>query len=431
MNVKTIHSTYFCKSIETLWPIWAGDMTSYESPLTWWEVTKYKIEHLTIEISKSLNITKYKLKKMEARLNEIKDPENNILKQESITLKQQIKEYYENQLEAAKIRSRIKIYEEGEKSSTFVFNTEKKNASQRIWKKIKCQDGTYSSNINVILNEQKQFYKNLFTSEGSDQQESNTLLENVDQVLSNDQKEICDADISEEKIKNAIKILKKNKSPGDDGIVSEFYIDYWYLIRKEFTQVIKHSFNINTLSPSQYNAILTLLYKKGEREDIRNWRPISLLNVDYKIITKILAERLKKVLPYIIHTDQKGFVQGRNIQEANRLLQDIISYTDQYQMNSAIIFLDYENAFDRVEWSWTLNCLKTFNFGTKFISWVNMIFKEAKTSILTNGFRSTYFRISRSMRQGCPVSPLLFILQAEPLACAIRKILLSKVYRCP
>ena len=170
MNVKTIHSTSFRKSIETLWPIWAGDMTSYESPLTWWEVTKYKIKHLTIEISKSLNITKYKLQKMEARLNEIKDSENNILKQESITLKQQIKEYYENQLAAAKIRSRIKTYEEGEKSSKFFFNTEKKNASQKIWNKIKCQDGTYSSNINVILNEQKQFYKHLFTSVRKDKQ---------------------------------------------------------------------------------------------------------------------------------------------------------------------------------------------------------------------------------------------------------------------
>ena len=214
--------------------------------------------------------------------------------------------------------------------------------------------------------------------------------------------------------------MKINKSPGDDGIVSEFYREYWYLIRYEFTRVIQHIFTANTLSPSQYNAILTLLYKKGEREDIRNWRPISLLNTDYKIITKILAERLKKVLPFIIHSDQKGFVHGRNIQEENRLLQDIIPYTDQNNMNSAIIFPDYEKAFDQVEWSWTLNCLRKFNFGDKFISWVNMIFKDAKTSILTNGFRSTYFRISRSMRQGCPVSPLLFILQAEPLACAIR-----------
>ena len=265
------------------------------------------------------------------------------------------------------------------------------------------------------------FIKKLFTSEGSDQQEANIILENVDKTLNNDQKEFCEANITEQEIKTTINLLKINKSPGDDGIVSEFYKEYWYLIHKEFTRVVQHIFAANTLSPSQYNAILTLLYKKGEREDIRNWRPISLLNTDYKIITKILAERLKKVLPSIIHSDQKGFVQGRNIQEANRLLQDIIPYTDQNQMNSAIIFLDYEKAFDRVEWSWTLNCLRKFNFGNKFISWINMIFKNAKTSILTNGFRSTYFRISRSMRQGCPVSPLLFILQAEPLACAIRK----------
>ena len=192
------------------------------------------------------------------------------------------------------------------------------------------------------------------------------------------------------------------------------------LIRREFTLVLKHIFASNTLSNSQYNAILTLLYKKGEREDIRNWRPISLLNADYKIITKIMAERLKHVLPSIIHSDQKGFVKGRNISEANRLLQDIVSYTDKNYIESAIIFLDYEKAFDRVEWKWTLHCLRKFNFGDKFINWVHMIFKQAKTSILTNGFRSSYFKISRSMRQGCPVSPLLFILQIEPLACAIR-----------
>ena len=421
MNVKTIQSSIFRESIETLWPIWTSEIELYESPITWWEITKYRIKHLTIETSKSLNITKGSLLKMEARLNEIKDSENNLLKHECKNLKQQIKEYYEKQLEAAKVRSRIKIYEEGEKSSKFFFNTEKKNASQKNWTKIKCQDGTYSSNINIILNEQKQFYKNLFTSEGSDQQEANNLLENVDKTLNMEQKESCDANITEQEIKNTIKLLKINKSPGDDGIVSEFYKEYWYLIRKEFTRVLTYIFDANTLSPVQYNAILTLLYKKGEREDIRNWRPISLLNVDYKIITKILAERLKKVLPSIIHSDQKGFVQGRNIQEANRLLQDIISYTDQNQMNSALIFLDYEKAFDRVEWVWTLNCLQKFNFGEKFISWIDMVFKKAKTSILTNGYRSTYFKISRSMRQGCPVSPLLFVLQAEPLACAIRR----------
>ena len=240
MNVKTIQSNIFREIIETLWPLW--------------------IKHLTIEVSKSLNITKCKFQKMEARLNEIKDSENNILKNQCKYLKQQIKEYYENQLEAAKIRSRIKIYQEGEKSSKFFFNTEKKNASQKLWTKIKCQDGTYSSTINIILNEQKQFYKTLFTSEGSDEQEANIILDNIDKTLTSDQKEFCESNITEQEINNTIKLLKINKSPGDDGIVSEFYREYWYLIRYEFTRVIQHIFTANTLSPSQYNAILTLLY---------------------------------------------------------------------------------------------------------------------------------------------------------------------------
>ena len=82
--------------------------------------------------------------------------------------------------------------------------------------------------------------------------------------------------------------------------------------------------------------------------------------------------------------------------------------------------LDYQKAFDRVEWGWALKCLNSFNFGPKFIGWIQMIYKNAKTCLLTNGHRSSYFRISRSMRQGCPVSPLIYILQAEPLACTIR-----------
>ena len=291
----------------------------------------------------------------------------------------------------------------------------------KIWTKIKCRDGTYESNINAILNEQKHFYKTLFTSESTSETEASKVLDNVDKSLKTEEREFCDEEVTEQEISNAIKLLKTNKSPGDDGIVAEFYKEYWYLIHKEFTTVLKYIFKSYTLIPSQYNAVLTLLYKKGEREDIKNWHPISLLNVDYKIITKLLAERIKEVLPSIIHSDQKGFVRGRNISEANRLLQDVIFHTDQNQINSAVIFLDYEKAFDRVEWSWTLNCLRKFNFGPKFISWINMIFKHAKTCILTNGFRSSYFTISRSMRQGCPISPLLFILQAEPLAFAIRK----------
>ena len=92
------------------------------------------------------------------------------------------------------------------------------------------------------------------------------------------------------------------------------------------------------------------MFKSGEREDIKNWRPISFLNVDYKIVSKILAEGLKRELPNIISTDQKGFVKGRNIFQGNSLLQDIIDYTEMNDEEGSNIFLDQQKAFDRAEW---------------------------------------------------------------------------------
>lgn len=108
-------------------------------------------------------------------------------------------------------------------------------------------------------------------------------------------KDLLDSEVTGAEIEKVITLLKKETSPGEDGIISEFYQEYWYLIRNELTDVIKDSFNTKTISMSQYSGIMSLLYKSGEREDIKNWRPITLLNTDYKICSKLLAERLKNV----------------------------------------------------------------------------------------------------------------------------------------
>ena len=150
------------------------------------------------------------------------------------------------------------------------------------------------------------------------------------------------------------------------------------------------------LSKSQNRGVLTLLFKSGERENFCNWRPLTLLNTDHKIIAKILAERLKTVVPNLIHSDQKGFVKGRNISEANRLVQDIIDYIDQENEEAILVLLDQQKAFDRVEWGWVDYVLKEFNFGENFRGWIKMLFNGAKTCIKTNGFVSKYFPISRS-----------------------------------
>ena len=173
--------------------------------------------------------------------------------------------------------------------------------------------------------------------------------------MDNNEKETLDEDINLDEISKVIKILKPNKSPGEDGIISEFYQLFWQDIKNEFFEVIEKNFKFEyTLSASQYKGVLTLLHKGEEREDIKkNWRPLTLLNCDYnKIISKLLAARLKNVLTKLIHPDQKGFVKGRNISEANRMIQDIIQYADEENEEGIIVFLDQQKAFDRVEWGW-------------------------------------------------------------------------------
>ena len=171
---------------------------------------------------------------------------------------------------------------------------------------------------------------------------------------------------------------------------------------------------------SQYRGIICLLFKKGDRDDLTNWRPITLLNNDYKLIAIIYANRLRKILPSLINEDQRAYIEGRQMTESIRLTQDIFDFADLDNKPGAIIFLDQQKAYDRVEWGYLKLCLEAFGFGPKFTNWILMLYSGGSSCILTNGFLSNFFSISRSMRQGCPIASYLYILQAEPVAQTIR-----------
>ena len=195
---------------------------------------------------------------------------------------------------------------------------------------------------------------------------------------------------------------------------------YWPTIGEDLLDVFRIGLDDGRLPHSQYVSVISLLYKKGPREDIRNWRPISLLNADYKLLSKVLAERIKSVLHQIIHKDQRGGVDGRYIGENIRLIEDVLYEIENDNSDAVVLMLDMEKAFDRVEWGWLFNVLNNFNFGERFISWLMTIYRHAQCSIVTNGHQSEYFCISRGIRQGDSLSALLLIIQAEPLAQLIR-----------
>ena len=218
-------------------------------------------------------------------------------------------------------------------------------------------------------------------------------------------------------IYDAIKKMKTNSSPGPDGIITEFYLNYFNILKFDLLELFETSYSDRQLAYSQYLAIIILLYKKGIREKINNWRPISLSNTDVKILTKIFAERLKQALPDIIHKNQSGSVKDRKISHNVRFIEDVLEGMDDENL---ILLVDQQKAFDRVEWEWLFYVLKKFNFGEYFTNWIKIIYSDMKSSILVNGYVSPYFNISRGIRQGDSLSALLYVVQAEALTECIR-----------
>ena len=136
-------------------------------------------------------------------------------------------------------------------------------------------------------------------------------------------------------------------------------------------------------------------------------------------MTKALAKRIEKYLPKLINSDQTGFVKGRDIGQNIRLLSDIMEYLDAKKNSGLLLFIDFEKAFYSLEWDFMNKALKSFNFGPNVKRWITFFYKDVQGAVMNGGFLTTYFNISRGVRQGCPLSPLLFILAMELLAVKI------------
>lgn len=175
-----------------------------------------------------------------------------------------------------------------------------------------------------------------------------------------------------------------------------------------------------SLTVSQRRGIISLLFKKGDRTLLKNWRPITLLTTDYKILTKALANRLQKVLPSLVHTDQTASILGRTINDNSRLLHDIIYYANENDIPLAVISVDQLKAFDRVSHSFLFKALERFGFGPSFIHWIEVIYNSVSSSVKTNGWLTSFIKLERGLRQGCPLSMPLYVLTAETMAINIR-----------
>ena len=180
--------------------------------------------------------------------------------------------------------------------------------------------------------------------------------------------------------------------------MAEFYLRFWNNISGPLIDSLNYSVFVGELSIPQWQGIISLIPKKNKDPLLlKNWRPITLLNVDYKLATKYIARRLEKVLPHLIERDQTGYIKGRYIGENIRAISGIIEQHENKE--GMILFLDFENAFDSLKWDYLFKVLDVMNFDPSFLNWIHTFYKNISSCVINNGYSSDFFALQRGVRQ--------------------------------
>ena len=335
-----------------------------------------------------------------------------------LLIKEILKQLDVRDLECTKIRAKARFMEEGEKSSRYFFSLEKQRKVDHTIKVLTKDNMDTVTDPQDLLRETHDFYRTLYSAESCDESARTLFLDADFPKLTEEARGSCDDRLTEEELREALFSTENNKSPGVDGLSTNFYKHFWPLFSDKLLFVYNYAFDSGCLSVSQRRGIISLVFKKGDRTLLKNWRPITLLTTDYKILTKALANRLQRVMPLIVHTDQTASVKGRTINDNVRLLHDVIYYANYCDIPLAVITVDQLKAFDRDHFLFTI--LDAFGFGPAFTQWIRVLYNSVSSSVLTNGWLTSFIGLRRGLRQGCALSMPLYVLTAEALAINIR-----------
>ena len=431
MNCSLLDDEEYVNVITESIPIWLAqgheELSDYRCI---WDWLKYNVRAYSIQYSKrKARERKEKEKRLQEQCTTAKctfETNPNKLKANLLnSAKDMLELFYEEKVKGIIIRARARWHEHGDKSTKYFLNLEKRNHVKKHMRKLNI-NGSFTTDPFKILSEQRQFYKELYLCRNNNNDSSLKIESfvkdlNIPKLLEEEMLS-CEGSITLEECTLTLESFQNNKTPGNDGIPIEFYKKFWPLLCEPFIQCTNECFVKGEMSCSQKQALLTLIEKKGkDRSFLENCQPISLVNVDAKIMSKVIATRKKKVPPSIIHHNQTGFIKDRYIGETVRSIFDTMDFTVDENIPGSQIFIDFQKAFDSLEWNFLLRCLESFNFGSSLIRWVITFYKNIQSDVINNGIISDFFTLGRGVRLGDPLSPNLFVIAAETLAISIRQ----------
>eukprot|EP00253_Pinus_taeda_P017214 PITA_17214 len=315
-------------------------------------------------------------------------------------------------------KSRQVWLESGDKNTSFFHKQATARQVRNTITAITDNAGTHHVEQADIKEAAAEHFKDLLT-EVQEEESYDDLLHHLHPKVTDDLNKILTAEIKEEEIVEAIWNLHPNKAPGPDGFPISFYRDYWELIKKYLIKYIKWIKKRGKIGGYTNATHLALIPKENRPSNFSRFRPISLCNSSYKIFTKIIASRLKPLLPMLISDNQGGFMENRQILDSILLVQEAIHSSHARNEKGFILKLDLVNAFDRVRHSFLFAVLQRMGFSPLLINVIRCCIFGPLITPLINGRPGPSFQTSRGLRQGCPLSPYLFILMAESFSCAL------------
>ncbi|KAG7543595.1 Reverse transcriptase zinc-binding domain [Arabidopsis thaliana x Arabidopsis arenosa] len=330
-----------------------------------------------------------------------------------------------------KQKSKLHWMETGDQNNKAFYNAAKLREIRNNIKEIHCADGSIVSDQDGIKAEAERHFKDFLTITPHDYEEWSSIeLENILNFKCDvDDKSMLEAEVSAEEVKKILFKMPATKSPGPDGYTCEFFKETWSTVGNDFVVAIQSFFKTGFLPKGVNSTILALIPKKTEATAMKDYRPISCCNVLYKVITKILANRLKTILPKFISPNQSAFIKDRLLMENLLLATEIIKdYHKESISPRCAMKIDISKAFDSVQWGFLLNTLQALGFPDKYIHWIKVCITTPSFSVQVNGELAGYFGSKRGLRQGCPLSPYLFVICMNVLSHMIDKAAQNKSF---